>query len=61
MAVITTKELGSINDSLTHEQNLISKFENYAETTTDSALKQKYEAAAEKHRQHFSTLYSLLK
>ena len=61
MAVITSKELGSISDCLTHEQNLISKYKSYAETTSDTVLKQKYEEAAEKHQQHFNTLYSLLK
>jgi len=61
MAAITTKELGSINDCLTHEQNIISKLKSYAETTSDTALKQKYEEAVNRHTQHFNALYALLK
>ena len=61
MASITSKELGTISDCLSMEQNLISKLKNYADTTTDSVLKQKYEAAAQKHQAHFDALYALLK
>ena len=61
MAQITTKELGSIQDCLKREQVLISKYRSYADTTSDSVLKEKYRCAADKHQEHFNTLYALLK
>jgi rRNA pseudouridine-1189 N-methylase Emg1 (Nep1/Mra1 family) len=61
VAVITTKELTTIDDELNKEQNLIAKFKNYADTTSDMTLKNQYEAIAQKHQKHFDTLYNLLK
>ena len=61
MAVITTKELTALDDELGKEQNLIAKFKNYAETTNDTKLKNRYESIAQKHQTHFDVLYSLLK
>lgn len=61
MAIITTKELSSLDDELSKEQNVIAKFKNYAETTSDTKLKNQYESIAQKHQTHFDALYNLLK
>lgn len=61
MAIITTKELTAIDDELSKEQNLIAKFKNYADTTSDTVIKNQYLAIAEKHQNHFNSLYNLLK
>ena len=60
MTNLTAKELSGIEDQLKCEQNLILKCEMYAENTHDAALKTKFEEVAQKHRQHYSSLYSLL-
>jgi len=61
MAVITSKELGSIEDQLHLEENLIRKFNTYAEETNDTALKSKYSDVAARHQKHFDALYAQLK
>lgn len=61
MAVITTKELAALDDELSKELNLIAKFKNYAETTSDTKLKTQYESIVQKHQTHFDALYTLLK
>lgn len=61
MAQITTKELGSLSDLLTMEENLIAKCKQYACQTTDMALKGQYEQAAMKHQRHYDTMVSNLK
>lgn len=60
MAQITTKELASISDLLSMEQNLSAKFSGYAEQTTDPALKAKFESLAQTHQKHFDELYANL-
>ena len=61
MAQITAKELTAISDLLTMEQNLVAKYRDYANQTTDSALKNQYEMIAQKHQRHFDELYANLK
>ena len=61
MPQLTSKELSTIEDQLHLEENLVSKFRNFAQTTNDTALKSKYEQIAKKHEQHYFTLYSYLK
>ena len=61
MPQITTKELGSLSDLLTMEENLIAKCKQYANETTDMALKGLYEQTATKHQNHFNSLSSNLK
>ena len=40
MPVITSKELGTIQDQLNLERNLVNKYTEYAESTNDTVLKQ---------------------
>ena len=61
MAEITTKELSSLSDLLGAEQLVINKYQSYACMTSDMALKNKYQQMAQKHQQHFETLYAQLK
>jgi len=61
MPQLTSKELSTIEDQLHLEENLVSKFRNFAQTTNDTALKTKYEQIAKQHEQHYFTLYSYLK
>ena len=60
MTQITTKELASISDLLTMEQNLVAKFSDYAAQTEDAALKSKFETLAQTHQKHFDQLYANL-
>ena len=60
MAQITTKELASISDLLSLEQNLVAKFSDYAAETEDSALKTTFEQLAQTHQNHFDQLYANL-
>ncbi len=61
MPHITSKELGSIGEALTLEENLIAKYTAYAAIATDPTLKAKYEEIAADHRRHYDELYSNLK
>lgn len=61
MAQITQKELSSLSDLLAAEQLIVNKYQSYACQTNDTALKNKYEQMAQKHRGHFETLYAQLK
>ena len=61
MAQITSKELGGISDLLAMEKNLIAKYKEDAEKTTDSALKNSYEQIAMQHQRHYDELFANLK
>jgi hypothetical protein len=61
MAQLTTKELAALEDQLTSEQNVISKFKMYAQTSVDSEIKNKWECKANKHQNHYDTLITHLK
>lgn len=61
MAQITEKELSAIEDMLAIEHNLVAKYREYARTTQDPALKNKYEETALRHQKHYDELYCNLK
>lgn len=60
MTQITTKELASISDLLSMEQNLVAKFTDYAAQTNDPALRTRFETLAQTHQKHFDQLYANL-
>lgn len=60
MAQITDKELAAVADLLNLEQTLATKFAYYAQCSTDSAVKTRFENMAEKHRKHCDELYANL-
>ena len=61
MAQITSKELSGISDLLTMEQTLISKYKQFSQQTSDSAISAKYEQLACRHQRHYDELVSNLK
>lgn len=61
MPIITSKELSAIEDILGAEHNLVMKYRNYAEATTDAKLKTQFGENAAKHQQHFDAIFALLK
>lgn len=60
MANISSKELTALDEQLNHEQTLVKKFTAYANNTSDTALRTKYQQLATKHQAHFNTLLSYL-
>jgi rubrerythrin len=60
MAQLSTKELAALEDQLTMEQNVVSKYKMYAKTASDGEIKQKCKSFAQKHQQHFDTLMAQL-
>ena len=61
MPQLTSKELTALEDQLTMEQNVISKFRMYAQTSVDSEMKNKWECMATKHQKHYDTLITHLR
>lgn len=60
MAEITTVELSAFSELLTGEENVVKKYQSYAQTCTDPALKEMCEDMAEKHIDHFKRILSEL-
>lgn len=60
MTTVTDKELFAIEDQLSHEQNLISKYQTYADQCTDPQLKSKYEDFVTRHRKHYDALFAVI-
>ncbi len=58
---MTSKELTAISELLEGEKILVAKFTAYAQNTSDTTLKNKYEQIAATHQQHLDTLYKNLK
>lgn len=58
--MLTTKELSAIQDQLSIEDNIIRKYNMYAQTTQDPQIRQKCQDIASKHQAHFNTLMSHL-
>ena len=61
MANLTSKELTILEDQISSEQNVVSKFRMYAQTSVDSEIKNKWECMADKHQHHYDTLITHLK
>ena len=60
MTSLTAKELTAIEDQLSQEQNLISKYSTYAQACTDPQLKGCYEEIVTRHRKHFDALFGII-
>lgn len=56
MANLTAKELTAIGDHLGAEDNLIKKYNMFAQTATDECIKTKCEQIASRHQQHYNCL-----
>ncbi len=60
MANLTSKELTAIEEQLGAESVLIAKYKQLANTTEDPALSNSLNQIAQKHQNHFDTLYQFL-
>ena len=56
MANLTAKELSAISDQLGMEQNLIKKYQMYAQSTQDPQIQKTCQDIATKHQRHYTTL-----
>ncbi|MDR0931028.1 MAG: spore coat protein [Clostridiales bacterium] len=57
---VTTKELSALEDQLSSEQTLITKYRDYAKRCQDTALQTKCNQIASLHQKHYDTLVSYL-
>jgi len=57
---LSTKELGGLEDILSIEQNLASKYQTYSGMCQDTDLSNKFATVAGRHQKHFDTLVSYL-
>lgn len=60
MVKLSEKELSSISDSLAEEELLVKKYQMLAQQSTDAEIKDKFNEVAERHQEHFNSLFSLL-
>jgi hypothetical protein len=60
MANLTEKELSALNDLLSSEELEVKKFRMLANSTADQCIRDKFNAIADKHQQHFNMLYNQL-
>lgn len=60
MSHLSEKELSAINELLNEEDLLVKKFNMLAEQTSDQQIKSEFESIANKHKEHFNTLYQHL-
>ncbi len=58
---LTQKELNWLADQLDHEQLMITKFNSYANSSTDPQTRTLYQDIAQRHQNHFNTLMNYLK
>lgn len=58
---LTAKELSALEDELTAEQQLVKKYQMYAQMVSDPQLRTACEQIACKHQHHFDSLTALLK
>jgi spore coat protein CotF len=57
---LTTKEKYLLEDSRTHEEQCIQKYENYANLATDAELKAVFRKNGQKEQEHLETINQLL-
>ena len=60
MSQLSEKELSALNDLRSEEELLIKKFQMLSSHTEDKTIKSKFDEIANKHQQHFNSLYSQL-
>lgn len=58
--MISEKELTAIEDQLSNEHVLITKYKAYSQMCSDPELKQKCDSIAQKHQCHFDKLMGFL-
>ncbi|MHB1167395.1 MAG: spore coat protein [Carboxydocellales bacterium] len=58
--MLTQKELWALEDNLSRERFLVSKFCNYAQQLSDPGLQELCIQVAQKHRQHYHAMLQQL-
>lgn len=61
MDQLSEKELMALNDLLTEEELLVKKFKMLSEHSQDTEVKAKFTEIANKHQEHFKSLYAQLR
>ncbi len=61
MNELSEKELMALNDLLNDEELLVKKFQMLSEHSQDTEVKAKFTEIANKHQEHFKSLYAQLR
>ena len=61
MNQLSEKELMALNDLLCDEELLVKKFQMLSEHSQDTEVKAKFTEIANKHQEHFKSLYAQLR
>ena len=61
MNQLSEKELMALNDLLCDEELLVKKFQMLSEHSQDTEVKAKFTEIANKHQEHFNSLYAQLR
>ena len=61
MSNLSTKELSALEDQLGFERMLCCKYQDAAQSTSESELKSTYNQYAAQHKQNYDTLLGFLK
>lgn len=61
MDQISEKELMALNDLLSDEELLVKKFQMLSQHSQDAEVKAKFTEIANKHQEHFKSLYAQLR
>ena len=61
MNQLSEKELMALNDLLNDEELLVKKFQMLSEHSQDPEVKAKFTEIANKHQEHFKSLYAQLR
>ena len=61
MDQLSENELNGLNELLNEEELLVKKFRMLATHSQDSEVKSKFEEIANRHQEHFMSLYSQLR
>ena len=61
MNQLSEKELMALNDLLSDEELLVKKFQMLSEHSQDTEVKAKFTEIANKHQEHFKSLYAQLR
>lgn len=60
MGSLSEKELSLLNDALSEEQLLVSKYQMLAEQSQEPEVSSKFQQISGRHQKHFNELYALL-
>ena len=60
MGSLSEKELSLLNDALSEEQLLVSKYQMLAQQSQEPEISSKFQQISQRHQKHFNELYSLL-